>query len=232
MSTHRTGARAGSADQFDTGSAPVKGNGAMNQPNATLAALIGSRICHDLISPIGAIHNGLELLEMANAHETPEVGLIGESVSNASARIRFFRVAFGAASDQMLARTEVVSILDDLYRNSRLNVIWEPEAPQPRAAVRLTFLSILCFENALPYGGSITVSRQGDTWKVSGGGDRLVIDPVLWSFLRDQGNTDPGQETQIQPAQVQFALLPMVAERDRLTLQVSQSQNIATISFG
>ncbi len=53
-----------------------------------LAALIGSRICHDLISPIGAIGNGLELLSMAGAGG-PEVALISDSVSNANARIRF-----------------------------------------------------------------------------------------------------------------------------------------------
>ena len=63
----------------------------MGQSNINLAALIGSRICHDLISPIGAINNGLELLGMSDAREGPELELISESVGNASARIRFFR---------------------------------------------------------------------------------------------------------------------------------------------
>lgn len=63
----------------------------MGQSNINLAALIGSRICHDLISPIGAINNGLELLGMSDTPEGPELELISESVGNASARIRFFR---------------------------------------------------------------------------------------------------------------------------------------------
>ncbi|MEO1362985.1 MAG: hypothetical protein AAFU86_04320 [Pseudomonadota bacterium] len=83
----------------------------MGQDNVNLAALIGSRICHDLISPIGAINNGLELLNMAGASDGPEMELISESVENASARIRFFRMAYGAASDQPVGRAEVVSIL-------------------------------------------------------------------------------------------------------------------------
>jgi histidine phosphotransferase ChpT len=73
-----------------------------------LAALIGSRICHDLISPIGAIGNGVELLMLDGAGHGPEMALIAQSVTHANARIRFFRVAYGIAStDQRIARTEV-----------------------------------------------------------------------------------------------------------------------------
>ena len=60
-----------------------------------LAALLGSRICHDLISPIGAIGNGVELLMMEGGTPSPELVLIAESVAAANARIRFFRLAFG-----------------------------------------------------------------------------------------------------------------------------------------
>jgi histidine phosphotransferase ChpT len=62
-----------------------------------LTSLIGSRICHDLISPLGAIGNGVELLAMSGTAPGPEMDLISQSVENANARIRFFRVAFGAA---------------------------------------------------------------------------------------------------------------------------------------
>ena len=67
------------------------------QDKPDLAALIGSRICHDLISPIGAIGNGVELMMMDGTAKTPELALIAESVANANARIRYFRVAFGSA---------------------------------------------------------------------------------------------------------------------------------------
>ena len=83
-------------------------------PNRDLSSLVGSRICHDLISPIGAIGNGVELLQMAPRDSAAELDLITDSVDNAAARIRFFRVAFGAAGDQMMGRAEVISILSDL----------------------------------------------------------------------------------------------------------------------
>ena len=64
-----------------------------------LTALVGNRICHDLINPIGAIGNGVELLAMADGSPSAELALISQSVDSAKARIAMFRVAFGAASD-------------------------------------------------------------------------------------------------------------------------------------
>ena len=69
----------------------------MDQHIDNLAALIGSRICHDLISPIGAVTNGLELMSMAGG-TGPELELVNESAANANARIRLFRLAFGQAT--------------------------------------------------------------------------------------------------------------------------------------
>ena len=74
------------------------------QDKPDLAALIASRICHDLISPLGAIGNGVELLAMEPGGTRPEMALISESVANANARIRFFRICFGqASSDQRIS---------------------------------------------------------------------------------------------------------------------------------
>ena len=69
-----------------------------------IAALIASRICHDLISPIGAIGNGMELMALSSGQEqsSPELDLISQSVENANARIRFFRIAYGSASSTHL----------------------------------------------------------------------------------------------------------------------------------
>ncbi|MDA7963173.1 MAG: histidine phosphotransferase, partial [Ruegeria sp.] len=96
----------------------------MGGSDVNLAELIGSRICHDLISPIGAITNGLELLEMVGGSQGPEMELISGSVGSAGAKIRFFRVAFGAASDQPLGRAEVTSLLQDIEQASRVRVRW------------------------------------------------------------------------------------------------------------
>ena len=64
-----------------------------------LAALLCSRVCHDLISPVGAVVNGLEVLEDDNDEETKAfaMNLIKRSAQQASARLQFCRLAFGAA---------------------------------------------------------------------------------------------------------------------------------------
>ncbi|MCX7565482.1 histidine phosphotransferase family protein [Sulfitobacter sp. F26169L] len=192
--------------------------------NTNLAALIGSRICHDLISPIGAINNGLELMEMSMPSVGPEMALVSESVMNASARIRFFRIAFGAAGTQLVGRPEVVSILNDVYATSRLTVVWGPLEGQQRRMVRLTFLALMCMESGMPYGGRIEVSQDGDHLLLTGHADKLNIDADLWGLL----NGAPREE-ELRPAQVQFALLPLIAEDEERRLDVDVSGDSITI---
>lgn len=198
----------------------------MTQDNIDLATLIGSRICHDLISPIGAIDNGLELLSMSGIAEGPELGLIRQSVGSASARIRFFRIAFGAAGDQMVGPAEITSILRDLYVSSRLDLIWTPLEPQPRAAVRLAFLGILCLETAMPYGGRAQVSEEEGAWVLDGIADKINVDPDLWAHLAGSKAPQP-----LQPAQVQFALLPLHASDDGRKVVTHADETRVTISF-
>ncbi|WP_299783266.1 histidine phosphotransferase family protein [uncultured Roseobacter sp.] len=193
----------------------------MGHSNINLAALIGSRICHDLISPIGAINNGLELLGMAGGTPGPEIDLIQESVGNASARIRFFRIAFGAAGEQMMGRAEVTSILDDLMDGGRLDVAWGPLDPQPRGDVRMAFLALQCLENAMPYGGRIEVSNDDSNWLLHGQADKLNIDEPLWNILATRD-----APADLRPAQVQFALLPIIAgdASRRIVTEMSDTQ--------
>lgn len=179
----------------------------MGDMSANLAALIGSRICHDLISPIGAINNGLELLNMSGEQAGPEISLIGQSVDHASARIRFFRVAFGAAGEQMVGPAEIQSILRDLYGEGRLTITWDVEEAVQRAEVRLAFLALLCTDAAMPYGGQITVTKTNSRWQLAGAADRISVDPELWNLL-----SGAGSKGDLQPSQVQFALLPLIAK--------------------
>jgi histidine phosphotransferase ChpT len=177
----------------------------MGNDNVNLASLIGSRICHDLISPIGAITNGLELLDLTGGIEGPEMDLISDSVGNAGARIRFFRIAYGAAGDQRMGRLEVASVLKDLTQGGRLAVSWEPLEGQSRGEVRLAFLALQCLETAMPYGGNVQIMAKDGKWTVSGRADKLNVDMGLWEMLQGNGGAE------ITPALVQFALLPAVA---------------------
>ncbi|GGO26505.1 histidine phosphotransferase [Gemmobacter aquaticus] len=167
-----------------------------------LAALIGSRICHDLISPIGAIGNGVELLMMSPEAQGPELALIAESVASANARIRFFRIAFGlSAADQRIGQPEVTSVLADLTRGTRLAIDWDGPADLPRPEVKLAFLLLMCLETALPYGGEITVSATGLAWSMTARAAKTKVDPDLWGQL-----SASSADNFLGAAQVHFAL--------------------------
>jgi histidine phosphotransferase ChpT len=183
-----------------------------------LMALLGSRICHDLISPIGAIGNGVELLMMGGSAQGPEMSLIADSVANASARIRFFRVAFGIASaDQRMARTEVTGIIADLTRGGRVVIDWTGPSDLSRREAKLLFLLVMCVDSALPFGGRITVTKD-DRWVVTGTSPKLKLDTEFWDLL-----VDAGADCNITPAQVHFALVSEELRRQdrRLTTELT-----------
>jgi histidine phosphotransferase ChpT len=168
------------------------------------SALIASRICHDLISPIGAIGNGVELLTMEPGGATrPEYALISASVANANARIRLFRIAFGAANgDQRIARNEVLSILTDLGHAGRITFAWTSLGDLSRREVRLVFLLLLCLETALPFGGRVEVTQTESGWTIRAEAKRTKIDPDLWALL-----TEPSTKAEVEPSKVQFVLV-------------------------
>lgn len=187
-----------------------------------LTALVGSRICHDLISPIGAIGNGVELMSMDTSNSGPELTLISESVANANARIRFFRIAFGASSPgQRVGRPEALSILSDLTRGSRLSIDWQAPGDQARRDVKAAFLMIQCLETAMPYGGRITVSVTDGIWHVVGEATKTRQDDRLWSALAQRAIP-----ADLSPAQVHFALLArdLAAQDRQIALMLTETR--------
>lgn len=199
----------------------------MNKPHtrAELTELIGSRICHDLISPIGAIANGLELLTMSGTSSSPELDLIADSVGDAGARIGFFRIAYGAAGDQLMAPSETCAVLAGLTHGSRLTTDWQLGEPQSRHDVRLAFLALQCCESALPYGGTVTFSRD-DQWCVTGRAETVNADPDAWD------NLDLGLPPRaLVASNVQFALLAELASQEGRHLSADRCNDAVTIRF-
>lgn len=203
----------------------------MAQSEEMLAALIGSRICHDLISPIGAISNGVELLEMSAGPDHgfgSELALVSESVASANARIRFFRLAFGAAQrGQGIFRSEILDILRDYTKNARVEFDWQIGADPDRTDAKLAFLLLQCMETAMPFGGIITISEGHSGWRIAGRAEKMKINPLLWEVL-----SNPAADFDLKPSEVQFALAPIAAAQAGrvLTLEVSEAVGVV-ISF-
>ena len=192
-----------------------------------LNALLGSRICHDLISPLGAIGNGVELLTMSGAGHTPEIALIAESVENANALIRLYRIAFGTASEnQGFGASEIRGILSDVYGKTRLNVVWQIESDCNRSEVKLAYLLLLCFETSMPWGGRVTVQRDNGRWAIQGAAERMSVSKDLWRLL-----AEPEADVGLNSAQVHFALAPRAAGGLGRTLDVTSEPGLLSVSY-
>ncbi len=171
----------------------------MNTPS--IDALVSSRICHDLISPVGAIGNGIELLEVM-ASTTPEVGLISQSVASARAKLQFFRICFGQSFDgAVLGIPEVEKTAAAMLESKRVTLAWQglPEAT-PRIEIKLVFLLLLCVETALPLGGDLRVANAGGVWTITANAPRVQVGDA-WKILEWQMPAEP-----VKPALVQFPL--------------------------
>jgi histidine phosphotransferase ChpT len=174
-----------------------------------LAALVGSRICHDLTNPLGAIGNGLELLELSGQTAGPETALIAQSVGQAKARVQFLRIAFGAAPPgNRIAGADLLAVVNDHARGARARIDWPRLGEIERAEAKLAFLLLMCLEAALPFGGEITVAREDGNWRFDAGAERLRDLGALWDTVAGRAPA-----TGIGPPLVQFALAPDIARR-------------------
>lgn len=181
-----------------------------------LAATLASRICHDLTSPLGAIANGVELLILSGTDRSPEMDLISESVDSANARLRFFRLAYGAAGPQPVGQAEIVRTLSALGRGGRHGYDWGASGDHPRIEVKAVFLLLQCLETVLPLGGRLHAARDGEAWVVTAEGPRLRTDLPAWQVLNRSGPPSPDDA-----AHVQFTLLASVLASLGRALSVS-----------
>ena len=181
-----------------------------------LTALVGSRICHDLISPLGAICNGLELMQMSGMADSPEMALIAESVDSANARIRFFRIAYGTADrTQMVKSGELQAALRSSFQARQLQINWTTR-DMPRNEAKLAFLVLQCLESALPFGGRVSVSEKDYGMAFRASAERVAADAQLWDRLINMQTSGD-----LRPAQVQFGLLAELAQFDGWSLDVT-----------
>jgi histidine phosphotransferase ChpT len=141
-------------------SAPMSGPIAIGALD--LAALLCSRVCHDLISPVGAIVNGLEVLEEDKDEETKvfALDLIKKSAETASAKLQFCRIAFGAAGSAgaQIDLGDAEKVARGLLADDKTKIVWNlPRELMPKNRVKLLLNMLLVAVGAIPRGGTITI---------------------------------------------------------------------------
>jgi histidine phosphotransferase ChpT len=167
-----------------------------------LAALLCSRVCHDLISPTGAIVNGLEVLEDGADEETKTfaLDLIKRSARTASARLQFCRLAFGAAGSAgaQIDTGDAEAMARGFIEDGKIKVGWNvPRVLLPKNRVKLLLNMLIIATQTIPRGGTLTVDATGEGesmgFKLTAAGPNARIPqavPVLLEGGSESGSVD------------------------------------------
>ena len=164
-----------------------------------LAALLCSRVCHDLISPVGAIVNGLEVLAEEKDEETKTfaLDLIKKSADTASAKLQFCRIAFGAAGSAgaQIDLGDAETITRGFFEDDKTKLAWNlPRALLAKNRVKLLLNLLLIAGQTIPRGGRLTVDPIGEGesmgFKISAAGVNAKVPPAVAALLAgDAGGT-------------------------------------------
>jgi histidine phosphotransferase ChpT len=202
----------------------------LNISPTDFASLLCSRLCHDLLSPVGALNNGLELL--ADEHD-PEMRarcleLLSESAKASANKLKFFRLAFGAAGGfgETVDTREAQAAIEGLFgENHRVTVGWMVEDPVlPKQAIKVLLNLALIGGDALIRGGQLDIGAEivdgSIEIVVRADGPRIVLDPELRSALA--GGQD---EMPITPRAAAAFLAHALVTQGEGTLQVSPPES-------
>jgi histidine phosphotransferase ChpT len=146
----------------------MSGTSSGSAPDALeLAALLCSRVCHDLISPVGAIVNGLEVLDDDPKPEDRDfaLDLIRKSAKTASARLQFCRLAFGAAgsSGAQIDLGDAQNMARGHIEDGKTTIAWNlPRLLLPKNRVKLLLNMMVIAQQTIPRGGTLTVDPVGE----------------------------------------------------------------------
>ncbi len=172
-----------------------------------LAALLCSRVCHDVISPVGAVVNALEVLE----EDDPEMkqfalDLIGKSARLAAAKLKFARLAFGAAGSAgaMIDLGDAGSVATGFLNDEKLALTWEaPRALLAKNQVKLFLNLLLIATHAIPRGGKMsavtTLDGEQGSFTIIATGSHARIPAHFEDLIAGQSETGTVDAHAIQP---------------------------------
>jgi histidine phosphotransferase ChpT len=173
-----------------------------------LAALVASRVCHDVISPVGAIVNGLEILEDEKDEGMRGFAfdLIKKSAAQASARLQFCRIAFGAAGSAaaQLDLGDAEQVARGFVEDQKTKLVWETARQLlAKNKVKLLLNLVLVAATTIPRGGEIRVTSTGEgdatEFKLTSTGPSARVPANVLDLLAGRAPEDRVDAHVIQP---------------------------------
>jgi histidine phosphotransferase ChpT len=173
-----------------------------------LAALLCSRVCHDLISPAGAIVNGLEVLEESKDEETKAfaLSLINKSARTATARLQFCRIAFGASGSPaaQVDTGDAEQVARGFIEDEKVKLTWNlPRALLPKNRVKLLLNMLVVAGQAIPRGGTLVLDPVGTgettSFRITAAGLNARVPQAVPGLLAGGSTGDTIDAHAIQP---------------------------------
>ena len=174
----------------------------------TLSALLCARICHDLISPVGALGTAIEMLDdesSADMHEDA-MALVRTSSRQAAAKLKFLRLAFGAAGSApgVIPTHEVTKLSNEMFVDSKPNLVWSIDSDGiDKDRARILMNLIMLAVQAAPRGGTVTVSRHGQgegaNFVLVSEGPKARLDAAVAKAIAGKAPEDGFDGRSIQP---------------------------------
>lgn len=146
-----------------------------------LAALLCSRVCHDIISPVGAIANGLELMDDPDTDadlKATALDMVRSSAKVATAKLKFCRIAFGASGSAgaQIDMNEAGDTAQNFVGDEKIKLDWRaPRENRPKQEVKLLLNMLLLAMAGIPRGGQVTVDVEGKVLTVRAKGERAKL---------------------------------------------------------
>ena len=191
-----------------------------------LASLLCSRLCHDLMSPVGALSNGIELMVDETDPDMRErcLELLTDSARVTANKLKFFRLAFGAAGGfgDDVDTGEAEAVLRGLFgAERRIELGWAVETGKlPKGAVKLLLNLAMLAGDALVRGGRLHIGAESRDREIEmvlrAEGPRILLDPVLRDTLA-QGQSGGTVEPRAAGAWLAHALAAEVGGSIRLS---------------
>jgi histidine phosphotransferase ChpT len=200
---------------------------------AEIASLLCSRLCHDLMSPVGALNNGIELLadEQDPDMRVKCMELLAESARTSANKLKFFRLAFGAAGGfgEAIDTSEARSALEGLFgSDGRTEIGWMVSGGKlPKGAAKLLLNLALIGGDALVRGGRLDIGAEqgpdGIEIAIRAEGSRIVLDAGVKAMLLD------GASDAIEPRTAGAWLAHTLAAEAGGSIQLSQDETVLII---
>ncbi len=198
-----------------------------------LAALLCSRVCHDVISPVGAIVNGLEVMEDESDPGMKDfaLDLIRKSARQASARLQFARIAFGAAGSAGAAidTGDAELVAKGFFHDDKTRLVWNAQRQLlPKNRVKLLLNLLVMAAQGIPRGGDIDVTIEGDesasTFIIAASGKNARIPPHAQALLDGEPEGDS-----VDAHGIQFYYTGLVARASNMRVSLDLEGEAFTV---